>query len=97
MSNAAAFFVPSLSAISVATAGVWAKCETVETTTAPTCSASMPASAIALPEASMAIAATVSSGPAQCRVSMPERERIHSSDESIFSRITSLGTTRVGR
>ncbi len=97
MSKAAALSVPSLSAISVATAGVWLKCDTVETTTAPICEASMPASAIALPDASIDIAATVSSGPAQCRVSMPERERIHSSDESIFSRITSFGTTRVGR
>lgn len=76
---------------------VWLKCDTVETTTAPICSASIPASAIALPEASTDIAATVSSGDAQCRVSMPERDRIHSSDESIVSRITSLGTTRVGR
>ncbi len=97
MSNAAALAVPSLSAISVATAGVCLKCETVETTTPPICSAVIPASAIALPDASMDIAATVSSSEAQCRVSMPERERIHSSDESIVSRITSLGTTRTGR
>lgn len=97
MSKAAALAVPSLSAISVATAGVWLKCETVETTTAPICSAEIPASAIALPDASIDMAATVSSSFAQCRVSMPERERIHSSDESIFSRITSLGTTRTGR
>lgn len=97
MSKAAAFCVPSLSAISVATAGVWLKCETVETTTAPICSALIPASAMALPDASMDIAATVSSSEAQCRLWMPERERIHSSDESIVSRITSFGTTRTGR
>ncbi len=97
MSKAAALSVPSLSAISVATAGVCLKCETVETITPPICSAEIPASAIALPDASIDIAATVSSSFAQCRVSMPERERIHSSDESIVSRITSLGTTRIGR
>ncbi len=97
MSKAAAFAVPSRSAISVAMAGVWLKCETVETTTAPICSAVIPASAIALPDASIDIAATVSSSEAQCRVAMPERERIHSSEESIVSRITSLGTIRVGR
>ncbi len=39
----------------------------------------MPASAIALPAASTDMTATVSSGPAQCLVAMPERERIHSS------------------
>ncbi len=53
---------------------------------------------MALPDASTDIAATVSSSEAQWRVAMPERERIHSSDESIVSRMTSLGgTTRVGR
>lgn len=97
MSKAAALFVPSLSAISVAMAGVWLKWDTVETTTAPIWSASIPALAMALPDASIDIAATVSSSEAQCRVSMPERERIHSSEESIVSRITSLGTTRTGR
>lgn len=97
MSNAAALPVPSLSAISVAMAGVCLKCDTVDTTTAPICSALIPASAMALPEASTDIAATVSESEAQWRVAMPERERIHSSDESIFSRITSFGTTRVGR
>lgn len=88
---------PILSAISVATAGVCLKCETVETITPPICSGVRPASAMALPAASTDIAVTVSSSEAQCRVEMPERERIHSSDESIFSRMTSLGTTRVGR
>lgn len=97
MSKAAALPVPSLSAISVATAGVCLKCETVDTITAPICSAVMPASAMALPDASTDIAATVSSSFAQCRVEMPERERIHSSDESMCSRMTSLGTTRIGR
>ncbi len=97
MSNAAGLPAPIRSAISVAIAGVWWKCDTVETTTAPICSGPIPASAMAFPEASTDIAATVSSGEAQWRVAMPERERIHSSDESIFSRITSFGTTRVGR
>lgn len=97
MSKAAALPVPSLSAISVATAGVCLKCETVETITPPIWSAEIPASAMALPEASIDIAATVSSAEAQWRVAMPERERIHSSEESIVSRITALGTTRTGR
>lgn len=97
MSKAAGLPAPIRWAISVATAGVCLKCETVETTTAPICSGSMPASAMALPDASTDIAATVSSSEAQWRVTMPERERIHSSEESIVSRITSFGTTRVGR
>lgn len=97
MSNAAGLTAPIRCAISVATAGVCLKCETVETITAPICSGETPASASALPEASTDIAATVSWGEAQCRVAMPERERIHSSDESIVSRMTSLETTRVGR
>lgn len=65
MSNAAALAVPSLSAISVAMAGVCLKCDTVDTTTAPICSALIPASAMALPEASIDIAATVSASEAQ--------------------------------
>lgn len=65
MSNAAGLPAPILSAISVATAGVCLKCETVETITAPICSGSIPASAMALPEASTDIAATVSSAEAQ--------------------------------
>lgn len=97
MSNAAGLPAPIRSAISVATAGVCLKCETVDTITPPICSGVIPASAMALPDASIDIMATVSSSEAQCRVAMPERERIHSSDESIVSRITSLGTTRVGR
>lgn len=97
MSKAAGRPAPILSAISVAMAGVCLKCETVETITPPICSGVIPASAMALPAASTDMAETVSSGDAQCRVAMPERERIHSSDESIVSRITSLGTTRVGR
>lgn len=97
MSKAAGLPAPTLWAISVATAGVCLKCETVETMTPPICSGVIPASAMAFPAASTDIAATVSSSEAQWRVAMPDRERIHSSDESIFSRITSLGTTRVGR
>ncbi len=97
MSNAAGLPVPTRSAISVAMAGVCLKCETVETITAPIWAGSMPALAMALPDASTDIMATVSSGPAQCRVAMPERERIHSSDESMCLRISSFPTTRVGR
>lgn len=97
MSNAAALRVPIRSAISVATAGVCLKCDTVDTTTAPICSGVIPASAIAFPDASSDISVTVSWSFAQCRVAIPDRERIHSSDESIVSRITSFGTTRVGR
>ncbi len=98
MSKAAALPAPIRSAISVATAGVCLKCETVEMMTASTWSGVTPASATALPAASRVISATVSSGPAQCRVAMPERERIHSSsEESMCLRISSFGTTRVGR
>ena len=48
-------------------------------------------------EASTDIVCTVSSGAAQRRVLMPERCRIHSSEESMASTISALGTTRVGR
>jgi 3-oxoacyl-[acyl-carrier-protein] synthase III len=51
----------------------------------------------ATPAAAMDISATVSSGPAQCRVAMPERERIHSSLDSILSTISAFVTTRPGR
>ena len=65
--------------------------------TAPTCSGRMPAWAIALPAAATLMSMTVSSGAAQRRVSMPERSRIHSSEESMRSQISSLVTTRDGR
>ena len=63
----AALSVPSSCAISVATAGVCLKCETVETITPPICSGVIPASAIALPEASTDIAARSPRAVAQWR------------------------------
>ena len=57
----------------------------------------MPACAIALPAAATDMSTTLSSGAAQWRLSMPERSRIHSSEESIRSQISALVTTRDGR
>lgn len=65
MSKAAGLPAPTLWAISVAMAGVCLKCETVETITPPICSGVIPASAMALPDASTDIAATVSWSEAQ--------------------------------
>ena len=40
---------------------------------------------------------TDSSGAAKRRLMMPDRSRIHSSEELIFSITSELGTTRSGR
>jgi hypothetical protein len=61
------------------------------------CETSIPAAAIASRAAASDIETTVSSGPAQRRDLMPERSWIHSSDESMASTISALGTTRSGR
>ncbi len=57
----------------------------------------MPAWAIALPAAATLMSMTDSSGAAKRRLSMPVRSRIHSSEESMRSQISSLVTTRDGR
>ncbi len=57
----------------------------------------MSARASALREAASAISITDSPSPAQPRVMMPERSRIHWSLESMCSQISSLVTTRRGR
>ncbi len=57
----------------------------------------MSAMASALREAASAISITDSPSPAQPRVMMPERSRIHWSEESMCSQISSLVTTRRGR
>ncbi len=69
----------------------------VATTTAPTCSGSMPLAARALRPEAIAIARTDSSAFAKRRFLMPERDWIHSSVESIVSQISALLTTRSGR
>ncbi len=81
----------------MAIAGVCLRWVTVDTMTHPTCSAETPACARALPAAAIDISATVSSSLAQRRVLMPERDWIHSSDESMRSISSELGTTRTGR
>ena len=55
------------------------------------------AAARAFSAAAAAMVATVSSSPAQRRSVIPERSRIHSSDESMVWQISSLVTTREGR
>jgi len=92
----AAPLVPSRSATRQASAGVWCMCETVAMSTAPSWSPLMPAAARALPAACTDISSTVSSSVAQRRLSMPERVRIHSSEESIQVQTSSLVTTRLG-
>jgi hypothetical protein len=56
-----------------------------------------PQTAIAFPAAATLMSMTLSSGAAQRRVSIPDRSRIHSSLESIFSTISALVTIRDGR
>ena len=97
MSKAAAGVVPSSSAIRVATAGVCIRWDTVATTTQSIWPGSMPARSSALRDDSTLIICTVSCGSAQRRSMMPERVRIHSSVESIWSTISALVTTRLGR
>ena len=58
---------------------------------------SRPARSIAIRAADTDIICTVSSADAQRRSRIPERVRIHSSEESIRVQISSLSTTRRGR
>ncbi len=97
MSNAAAVGAPMPTATWVAIAGVWYRCVTVETMTQPIWPGSMPAWSSAFFAALTDIASTVSSASAQRRSLIPERVWIHSSDESMFSRISAFVTTRRGR
>jgi hypothetical protein len=57
----------------------------------------MPAAAIAFPPAATDIEAIVSSEVAHRRLMIPERVRIHSSEESIRSQISAFVTTFDGR
>ena len=97
MSKATGRSSPSSWATAVATAGVCSRWETVATITPSTWAASMPARSIAMREAATDIICTVSSSVAKRRLLMPERCWIHSSEESIASTISALGTTRLGR
>ena len=67
------------------------------TRTAPSRDGSMPARSRALRAAASDMSMTDSSSPAQPRLMIPERSRIHSSEESMCSQISSLVTTRSGR
>ena len=80
-----------------AAAGVWYGWVTVARTTALIWDGSSPAAVIASRAAASDMSTTDSSGAAKRRVTMPERSRIHSSEESIGSTISELGTTRSGR
>ena len=57
----------------------------------------MPAISSAGRAANIDMSMTDSPSPAQRRSMMPERSRIHSSEESIRSTISELGTIRRGR
>ena len=93
----AAHCTPSRSASIGAAPGVTIGWVTEAMTTAPSCEASMPAAARASRAACSAMSTTDSSRAAKRRVTMPERSRIHSSEESMRSTSSELGTTRSGR
>ena len=98
MSNAAASVAPSRSATAAAADGVCSGWVTVATRTAPTCSGRMPACGDRLAGGRDAHVDDASR-PARPSgaLSMPERSRIHSSEESMRSQISALVTTRDGR
>ena len=89
--------MPRRWATAAAADGVCSGWVTVATMTAPTWAGVMPACATALPAAARHMSVTDSSGAAQRRDSMPDRSRIHWSEESMRSQISSLVTTREGR
>ena len=93
----AAPWMPRRSARIGAAPGVWYGWVTVATMTASICPASSPAIARASRVACSDMSTTVSSGAAKRRLMIPERSRIHSSEESILSMTSELGTTRSGR
>ena len=64
--------------------------------TRSTSAAASPLAASALPPAATAMSTTVSSGPANRRLAMPTRLRIHSSLVSIRAARSSLVTTFAG-
>ena len=97
MSKAAARVAPSRCATIAAADGVCHRCVTVAMITQPSWSAVTPAFARAFSAAVVDMSMTVSSAAAACRVTIPERSRIHSSEESMFSMTSSLVTTRAGR
>ena len=70
---------------------------TVETITVSIWPATMPARSSALRAAAIDIIWMVSSADAQRRSMIPDRVRIHSSEESIIVQISALSTTRRGR
>ena len=84
-------------ATAAAALGVWKGCVTLATMTAPSWSARTPALVSASSAAAQLMSMTDSSSRAQRRSSMPDRLRIHSSDESIHWQTSSLVTTRSGR
>src|SRR5665647_773814 len=96
MSKATADVAPIRSATIGAAPGVWYGWVTVATMTVLICEAVRPADRSASFAAADAMSTTVSSGAAKRRVMMPERSRIHWSEESMCSQISSLVTTRSG-
>ena len=97
MSNAGAGVAPSRSARLAAADGVAYGWVTVETITAPSWEASMPAFCRASRAAPSAMSMTLTSAGARWRVMMPVRWRIHSSEESIHWQTSSLVTMTSGR
>ena len=82
---------------SAAADGVWNGYVIVARMTASMSAPSRPARSIATRPAISAMSAMLSSAAANRRVKMPDRDRIHSSEESMNWQISSLVTTRSGR
>jgi len=80
-----------------AEAGVCSGCVEVATMTHPSWSAVTPATDSARSAAAVAMVMRSSPGPAKRRVLIPDRDWIHSSEESSTSQISALVTTRFGR
>src|SRR6266568_3519021 len=96
MSNAPGATMPSLVATLAAVLGIWTSPVQVATITRSMSAADSPLAASALPPAATAMSATVSSGPAIRRLTIPTRLRIHSSVVSTLAVRSSLVTTLAG-
>ena len=95
-SNAPGATMPSRVATVAAVLGMGASGVQVATMTRSMSAGDRPLAASAFPPAATAMSASVSSGPAIRRLTMPTRLRIHSSLVSTCWAISSLVTTRAG-
>ena len=88
--------MPSRCATTAETFGIDASVLQVATMTRSMSAGDRPLPASALPPATTAMSATLSSGPANRRLTMPTRLRIHSSFVSTWAARSSLVTTLPG-